>query len=72
MTQRDEEQIRSLLKKAFPPVDTAPRRDLWPAVLRKLDEQSAAMPWYDWALAVAVVGLFFWFPKFIPVLLYHL
>lgn len=72
MTNNDHEQVRSLLKKVFPPVDPAPRRDLWPALLRRLDERGAATPWYDWAVAAVLLGLLVAFPKFIPVLFYHL
>ncbi|MBZ5706214.1 MAG: hypothetical protein LAN63_12750 [Acidobacteriia bacterium] len=72
MKNDDQEKIRFMLKKAFPPVDPAPRRDLWPAVLRRLGERGAATPWYDWAMAAVLVGLLVAFPKFIPVLFYHL
>jgi hypothetical protein len=72
MIKDDQEQIRSILKKAFPPVDAVPRRDLWLAVLRKLDQRAAATPWYDWAMAALLAGLLVIFPKFIPVLFYHL
>ena len=50
MTEHDEHQIRETLQQAFPPVSTELRRDLWPAVLRKLDVPPARVPWYDWAL----------------------
>jgi hypothetical protein len=66
------EPIRELLKQAFPPVDAEPRHDLWPAVLRRLDERPRALPWYDWALAALLLGALMFFPNFIPVLLYHL
>lgn len=72
MTSNDEEQIRSMLKQAFPSVDPAPKRDLWPALLRRLHERRTATPWYDWAMAAVLVGLLVAFPKFIPVLFYHL
>jgi hypothetical protein len=68
----EDQEIRSLLKKAFPPVDPVPKRDLWPAVLRRLDERGAATPWYDWAMAAVLAGLLVAFPQFIPVLFYHL
>ena len=72
MTNNDQEQVSSMLKKVFPPVDPAPSRDLWPALLCRLDERGAATPWYDWAMAAVLLGLLVAFPKFIPVLFYHL
>ena len=40
MKKHDENRIKQLLQQALPPVDSAsePARDLWPAVLRRLDE----------------------------------
>jgi len=54
------------------PADPEPWRDLWPAVLRKLDERPVGAPWYDWAIVAAVVILMAMFPQFILVLMYHL
>ena len=68
----DQEKIQQLLKSAFPHIEAEPRRDLWPLMLRKLHERPVAVPWYDWGLAVALVALLALFPKFIPLLLYHL
>ena len=73
MNAHEDEKIRSLLKKTFPPVAAAgPPRDLWPAVLRRLDEAPARVPWYDWALAALVLLWAMLFPRGVPVLLYHL
>jgi hypothetical protein len=76
MTTSDHDRIERLLKQSLSPTGTQPRaaleRDLWPAMLRRLDQRSAAVPWFDWALLAAlVVGLVI-FPSAIPVLLYHL
>jgi hypothetical protein len=69
-------EIKSLLKSAIAPVqDTELRRDLWPQMLRKLDEQPAPVakvPWFDWALAAVLGAALFFFPGAIPALLYHL
>ena len=70
--EHDQEAIRAILKQVLRPADPEPRRDLWPAVLRRLDERPAAAPWYDWAIAAAVVIVMAMFPQFIPVLMYHL
>jgi hypothetical protein len=75
MTTNDE-RIEHLLKQSLAPTSTRPRaslqRDLWPAMLRRLDEGSAAVPWFDWALLAAVLVWLAIFPRAIPVLLYHL
>jgi len=74
MNESDQERIAKLLQQALPPVeaDPAPGRDLWPAVLRKLDKKPIRAPWYDWALAAGLVALVAVFPASIPVLLYYL
>jgi hypothetical protein len=69
-------EIEALLKAAIAPVkDAELRRDLWPQMLRKLDEQPShgvSVPWFDWALAVILGAALFFFPGTIPALLYHL
>ncbi len=72
MTEHDERQIRETLQQAFPPVSTELRRDLWPAVLRKLDAPPARVPWYDWALIGVTESVFLFFPELILVFAYHL
>jgi hypothetical protein len=66
------QEIREALKQSFPPVNLELRRDLWPAVLRKLDARPIRVPWYDWALIVLSAGVFLCFPKLILVFAYHL
>jgi hypothetical protein len=66
-------EIKALLKAAIAPVkDPELRRDLWPQMLRKLDEQPSRVPWFDWALAAILGAVLFLFPAAIPALLYHL
>jgi hypothetical protein len=69
-------EIEALLKAAVAPVkDAELRRDLWPQMLRKLDEQPSPVdrvPWFDWALAGILGAALFLFPGAIPALLYHL
>ncbi|MGA2167045.1 MAG: hypothetical protein ABSG62_02465 [Terracidiphilus sp.] len=74
MNAHDEDRLKKLLREALPPVEGEPEpgRDLWPAVLKRLDEKSAAPPWFDWALLAGLVGLVAFFPASIPVLLYYL
>jgi hypothetical protein len=72
MTEQDDHQIREALQQSFPPVNTELDRDLWPAVLRKLDASPAHVPWYDWALIGLSASVFLFFPQLILVLAYHL
>jgi hypothetical protein len=72
MTEQDDHQIREVLQQSFPPVNTELNRDLWPAVLRKLDASPARVPWYDWALIGLSASVFLFFPQLILVLAYHL
>jgi hypothetical protein len=70
----DQTHIKNLLQQALPPVAAGaePTRDLWPAVLRKLDAKPASPPWFDWALAGSLLALIAFFPASIPVFLYFL
>lgn len=72
----NDREIKDLLKQAIAPMkDTELRRDLWPQMLRKLDEQQASalsVPWFDWALAAILSAVLLLFPGAIPALLYHL
>jgi hypothetical protein len=90
MNQSEQERIAKLLKQSLPPVTDEGAelsRDLWPAMLQRLQRPSAPgawfrqawlnqawfnQVWFDCALvAAAMAGLAF-FPSAIPVLLYHL
>jgi hypothetical protein len=82
MNAHDRNQMKELLKEALPPIaaDAEPERDLWPAVLRRLDEDAVAprreisfsMPWFDWALLGGLAAFAVSFPATIPVFLYYL
>jgi len=69
-------EMKELLKQAVSPVrDAELRRDLWPQMLRKLDEQplpAATVPWFDWVLASLAGAALLFFPGIIPALFYHL
>ena len=73
-----EERIKQMLQEALPPLGAGaePDRDLWPAMLRRMDEQSAhgasSIPWFDWALAGGLVAFAAIAPGTIPVILYYL
>jgi hypothetical protein len=101
MSAHDEDRIQQLLRQALPPVNSEggaergaesgpapePRIDLWPAVLRCLDEKHAAQSqpvqswlgwvrhgssWSDWALLAGVAAVTVAFPASIPLFLYYL
>lgn len=71
---QDEEEIRKVLREVFPPMGHAAelRRDLWPAMRSRIADQQATVPWYDWALAAAILALAFLFPKMALLFAYHL
>jgi hypothetical protein len=80
MNEPEMKKLAYLLKQSVRPVSADLSRDLWPQMLRRLDERSAnrpwfatlaSVPWFDWALlAVLLVGVCA-FPKSIPIWLYH-
>jgi hypothetical protein len=73
MNAHEEDRIKQLFKQAMPPAgDTEPERDLWPAMLRRLDARPAPVPWFDWALAGGLAVFAVVFPASIPVFLYYL
>jgi len=72
MNEPNDDKIRELLKQSMGPVTSELRRDLWPQMLRRLQERSAAVPWFDWALLAALLLWLVLAPRTIPVLLYHL
>jgi hypothetical protein len=77
MNSHDQDRIQQLLRESLPPVQPAePDRDLWPAMLRKLEPNPRtalkSVPLLDWALAGALVAFAAFAPTTIPVLLYYL
>ena len=69
----DEQKLREFLKRAAKPADGELRRNLWPAMLRRMERSEVRrVPWLDWALAAAVAASLLLAPRMIPVLLYHL
>ncbi|MBS1802603.1 MAG: hypothetical protein JST28_04520 [Acidobacteria bacterium] len=75
---REVDRMKHLLRSALRPVDPESdvNRDLWPAMLRRMDEQSvrgaARVPWFDWALGGALLAFAAVAPRTIPVILYYL
>jgi len=73
MSMENDREIRVLLKRAIAPVNPGElQRDLWPEMLRRLDERPRRLPWFDWALLAAVAACVLASPKMIPILLFHL
>ena len=74
MNTHDEERMKRLLKQALQPMgdDAAPGRDLWPALVQRLHARPASPPWFDWALAGALILFAAAFPASISVFLYYL
>jgi hypothetical protein len=72
VNERDQERIKQLLRETTQPITAELRRDLWPAMLKRLEGRPFRVPWFDWALLAAVAVLLVFFPGAIPVLLYHL
>ncbi|HYA61596.1 MAG TPA: hypothetical protein VED66_00230 [Candidatus Sulfotelmatobacter sp.] len=86
MNELEQNRVADLLKQTLAPVNPDPGRDLWPKMLRRLHERApsqhwfavlfsptalSAVPWFDWALLVALVAGICAFPKAIPIWLYH-
>ncbi len=72
MNERDEA-LKELLKRAAGgPADRELKRDLWPEMLRRLERPPVRVPWWDWALAAALLVCLLLFPETIPAVLYLL
>jgi hypothetical protein len=68
MNAHEEDRVKQLLKQALPPAgDREPGRDLWPVMLKRLDAEPVAPPWFDWALAGGLAIFAVVFPASISV-----
>ena len=73
MNEREVDEMKRLLRNSIPAVHGAElQKDLWPAMLHRLDRGSIRVPWWDWVLLAGVAASFFLIPGIIPALLYHL
>ncbi len=68
----DDAKLQELLQQSLAPSSHELQRDLWPRMLRRLDEHPHTVPWFDWALLAFVLACLLIFPVTIPVLLYQL
>jgi hypothetical protein len=72
MKKPTENELREMLKQALPPVQPDDAVDLWPRMLRRLDERNTRIGWVDRILLLLIsLGLIL-FPTIIPQLLYQL
>lgn len=76
MNHQNDSDLRELLRQSLPSgASPELRRDLWPQMLSKLEEQSALtirVPWFDWVLAALASAALLFFPEIIPAFFYHL
>ena len=68
------ERMEQLLRASVGRVDAAaePGHDLWPTMLRRMEQKAVVSAWFDWALAGCVAVFAMAFPAAIPVFLYYL
>ena len=67
------ENLRSLLKRAFPTPPPRLDRDLWPPMLARMERHAIRVHWFDWVLLAAVfLALALLFPQLIPQIAYQL
>ena len=72
MNEMNDERLRRALQEALAVPDTTLRVDLWPRMLRKLDQKPARAFWLDWVLLALLVVCCLIFPGVIPGLVYQL
>lgn len=65
--------IRGELRAALPPWrDLTSEADLWPRMLRRLEEAPARFGWFEAVLVGMIAVALAIFPELIPAMLYHL
>ena len=69
---RDIDFVRRHLQSAIPPLDAELRTDLWPRMVRRLDQAPLTFGWFEAALLGLVALVLAIFPDLLPALLYHL
>ena len=66
-------ELREKLRAALPALGQPElRSDLWPDMLRRLEQPPVRVPWFDWVLLGVASAVAIFFPALIPALLYHL
>jgi hypothetical protein len=70
---RELEFVRGQLRSAMPPLlDPELKADLWPSMLRRLEEPPLTFGWFESILVGVVALTFVIFPSLLPAMLYHL
>jgi hypothetical protein len=70
---REIEFVRKQLRAALPPLNDAElQTDLWPRMLRRLEDTPATFGWRESILAAIVAITFAIFPELLTAMLYHL
>ena len=59
----EEDEMKALLRQAFPASETELQRDLWPNMLQRLNTSAITVPWYDWALIAGLAAVVIILPK---------
>lgn len=74
MNENNDDELKSMLRAAFaaPQKGAELERDLWPRMLRRMEQPTAGPAWLDWVLAAVAGGWLVAFPQVIPSLLCHL
>ena len=72
MNNREDEKLHAFLKQVMSPLERELDRDLWPHMLRRMEQRASAVPWFDWVLGALLVVALSMSPHTIPVLFYHL
>ncbi len=83
MDEQEQKKLSDLLQRSVAPINRELSHDLWPNMLRRMDEgqrrhaellskaRLASVPWFDWALLAALIVTVCVFPRSIPIWLYH-
>jgi hypothetical protein len=73
MNEMNDPKFQEIFKRAMAPMaDWELKHDLWPRMLRRLDERPARVAWLDLVLLALLVIWCAIFPAVIPELLYNL
>jgi len=71
--EREIDFIRKQLQSALSPLGEPELRvDLWPRMLRRIEEPPARFGWFESILVASVALVFAVFPRLMPAMLYHL
>jgi hypothetical protein len=67
-----EDELRTMLRQALPRIERGEDLDLWPRMIRRLDERNARMSRLDRVLLLLISAGLILVPAIIPQLLYQL